>query len=82
MYITLNFFQDNGTIQTVFPTSDDKILREAETLALEAQTSRQFTDVNKFSLKCLDCNIYLVGQTEAVAHAKDSGHSNFGEVTS
>jgi len=75
-------FQDNGSIQTVFPRTDDKILREAETLAMEAQTSRQFTDVNKFSLRCLDCGVYLKGQTEAVGHAKDTGHSNFGEVNS
>lgn len=65
----------------MFPTADDKILREAETLALEAQTSRQFTDVDKFTLKCLDCNVYLIGQREALGHAKESGHSNFGEVT-
>lgn len=60
--------------------SDERILQEAETLAREANSSRQFTDVNKFSLKCLDCQVLLKGQTEAQEHAKTSGHINFGEV--
>ncbi|XP_046683946.1 ubiquitin thioesterase OTU1 [Homalodisca vitripennis] len=73
--------ESTGTIQTIFPTSDEKILHEAETLAREAQSSRQFTDVDKFSLKCNECGIYLVGQTEALKHAKETGHSSFGEVS-
>uniref|UniRef100_A0A1B6GCP4 Ubiquitin thioesterase OTU n=1 Tax=Cuerna arida TaxID=1464854 RepID=A0A1B6GCP4_9HEMI len=73
--------ESTGTIQTIFPTSDEKILREAETLAREAQSSHQFTDVNKFSLKCNECGMYLVGQAEALKHAKETGHSSFGEVS-
>lgn len=53
---------------------------EAEELAREAKSSRQFTDVNKFTLKCLVCNIFLSGQVQAQQHAKNTGHANFGEV--
>lgn len=67
-------------IQTMFESADEQILREAETLAREAKSSRQFTDVNKFTLKCMVCNILLKGQTEAQSHAKSTGHTNFGEV--
>ena len=66
-------------IQTVFPTSDPTILAQAMELASEAKASRQFTDVNKFSLRCLVCNKALTGQTEAQQHAKITGHINFGE---
>lgn len=64
----------------MFPITDEKILQDAELLAQEAKSSRQFTDVNKFSLKCLDCQVLLKGQSEAQEHAKSSGHVNFGEV--
>lgn len=56
------------------------MLQEAKLLAHEAKSSRQFTDVNKFTLKCMVCNILLKGQVEAQSHAKSTGHANFGEV--
>jgi ubiquitin thioesterase OTU1 len=71
---------DGGSIQTIFPTDDDKIMREAEELAREANSSRQFTDVNKFTLKCMNCDMHLSGQLQAREHAQSTGHMNFGEV--
>ncbi|KAG5899169.1 hypothetical protein JTB14_029003 [Gonioctena quinquepunctata] len=71
---------DGGKIRTIFQTDDDKILREAQQLAYEAKSSRQFTDVDKFTLKCMVCNILLKGQTAAQEHAHSTGHTNFGEV--
>ncbi|RZB73462.1 OTU and/or ubiquitin domain containing protein [Asbolus verrucosus] len=71
---------DGSNIQTIFPTDDDKIMKEAEELAKEAKSSRQFTDVNKFTLKCMVCNVYLNGQLQAREHAQSTGHMNFGEV--
>ncbi|KAF5305479.1 hypothetical protein FQA39_LY01570 [Lamprigera yunnana] len=68
------------TIQTIFPSDDDRILRDAEQLAFEAKSSRQFTDVTKFTLKCMVCNIMLSGQTQAQEHALITGHAEFGEV--
>ncbi|XP_056640787.1 ubiquitin thioesterase OTU1 [Diorhabda sublineata] len=71
---------NGGKIQTIFPTDDDRILQLAEQLAHEAKSSRQFTDVNKFTLKCMVCNVLLKGQVAAQEHAQSTGHANFGEV--
>lgn len=69
-----------GGIQTVFPAEDMDIYHEAEQLAKEAKSSRQFTDLNKFTLKCMICDKFLTGQVEAQKHAKETMHTNFGEV--
>jgi len=53
---------------------------EASQLAKEARSSRQYTDVQKFTLMCNDCKIRLSGQVAAQQHAKDTGHMSFGEV--
>lgn len=66
--------------KTMFPIEDQSIYAQAEQLAKEAQSSRQFTDVDKFSLKCNQCDILLKGQVQAQQHAKSTGHTNFGEV--
>ncbi|KOB76661.1 Cysteine-type peptidase [Operophtera brumata] len=49
-------------------------------LAHEAKSSRQFTDLNKFTLKCQVCDTLLTGQAEAQRHAKETSHTSFGEV--
>ncbi|KAM3960966.1 yod1 deubiquitinase [Aphomia sociella] len=79
-YDPLYLEQSDGGIQTVFPAEDMDIYREAEQLAQEAKSSRQFTDLNKFTLKCMVCDKFLTGQVEAQRHAKETMHSNFGEV--
>lgn len=66
--------------KTIFPIEDNGVYAQAEQLANEAKSSRQFTDVNRFTLKCIDCDCLLKGQVEAQQHAKKSGHVNFGEV--
>ncbi|TRY57403.1 hypothetical protein DNTS_026599 [Danionella cerebrum] len=66
--------------QTVFSSTDDVILAESLKLADEACRKRQFTDVNQFALRCMVCQTGLVGQKEAREHAKETGHTNFGEV--
>lgn len=71
---------DGGSIQTMFPAQDEKILFEAAELAKEVKSSRQFTDIQKFTLMCNDCKARLNGQLEAQRHAKETGHMNFGEV--
>ncbi|XP_033214738.1 ubiquitin thioesterase OTU1 isoform X2 [Belonocnema kinseyi] len=66
--------------QTIFQAEDSRILQQASELAKEANSSRQYTDVQKFTLKCEDCGVMLSGQVAATHHAKDTGHTNFGEV--
>ncbi|XP_063274246.1 ubiquitin thioesterase OTU1 isoform X2 [Prinia subflava] len=66
--------------QTIFPSSDDVVLAQALELADEARRKRQFTDVNRFALRCMVCHKGLTGQLEARQHARETGHANFGEV--
>lgn len=69
-----------GNPLTIFPLEAASVYQQAEQLAKEAKSSRQFTDVNKFTLKCMICDVMLTGQVEAQQHAKSTGHANFGEV--
>ncbi|KAJ6622856.1 Ubiquitin thioesterase OTU1 [Pseudolycoriella hygida] len=69
-----------GPVKTMFSIEDDTVMQQAQQLAMEAKSSRQFTDVDRFSLKCMQCDCLLVGQVEAQQHAKSTGHTNFGEV--
>ncbi|CAK1545984.1 unnamed protein product [Leptosia nina] len=79
-YDPLYLEQSDGGLQTVFPAEDMDIYKEAEQLAKEAKSSRQFTDLNKFTLKCMICDQLLTGQVEAQKHAKETLHTKFGEV--
>uniref|UniRef100_A0AAZ1XKN5 Ubiquitin thioesterase OTU n=1 Tax=Oreochromis aureus TaxID=47969 RepID=A0AAZ1XKN5_OREAU len=75
------FGEDAGYHKRVLLIYDDGvILAQALELAGEARRKRQFTDVNRFALRCMVCQTGLVGQKEAREHAKETGHTNFGEV--
>ncbi|XP_055966543.1 ubiquitin thioesterase OTU1 [Sorex fumeus] len=65
---------------TIFSANDDIVLVQALELADEARRKRQFTDVNRFTLRCMVCQKGLTGQAEAREHAKETGHTSFGEV--
>ena len=67
-------------IQTIFTTSDDAALVQALKVAEKAHQACQYTDVANFTLRCLTCNTKLTGQRSAQAHAKETGHGNFGEI--
>lgn len=69
-----------GPPKTIFSIEEEDVLLQAEQLAKEAKSSRQFTDVNRFTLRCIQCDAMLIGQVEAQHHAKTTGHTNFGEV--
>lgn len=69
-----------GAPATIFPVEEAGVYQQAEQLAKEAKSSRQFTNVDKFSLRCLQCDVMLVGQLQATQHAKATGHTNFGEI--
>lgn len=55
------------------------MLEAAQMLANEAKSSRQYTDVNRFTLKCHDCGYIMIGQSQAQEHAKMTAHTNFNE---
>ncbi|KAM9321024.1 ubiquitin thioesterase OTU1 [Gastrophryne carolinensis] len=74
------FLEPDMPPMTIFPISDDDALLQALELADDARKKRQFTDVNKFALRCMVCQKGLTGQSAARDHAKETGHTNFGEV--
>lgn len=65
-------------VETMFPAGD-AVLDSALTVATELQKKRQFVDPNRFTLMCGNCSIGIVGQKEAIEHAKATGHTNFQE---
>ncbi|KAL6052751.1 Ubiquitin thioesterase OTU1 [Balamuthia mandrillaris] len=65
---------------TVFSVSDEYVMRKAQVIAQDLQKKKQFVDTGNFTLRCLVCSTGLVGQKEAVEHAKLTGHTNFGQT--
>jgi len=68
---------------THLPPSDDPrcnvVDLKMRALVREQHLARSFTDTANFSLRCLVCQKGLKGESEAVSHAKETGHANFGE---
>lgn len=70
-----------GVKKTLFSEEEaPEVFEMAQNLAREAKSSRQFTDVGNFTLRCLQCDTQLKGQIQAQSHAKETGHFKFGEV--
>lgn len=69
------------TTKTIFSVADNYALVMAQEIGEEAKKSHQYTNVHSFTLQCSVCNKGLTGQHEAVKHAKETGHSNFAEVS-
>jgi len=68
---------------TVFPILGDKntdpILQGLGKLAAKLRAKKAFTNTATFDLKCEICRKGLKGEKEARAHAKETGHTDFGE---
>lgn len=80
-YDPLGVMTSDGTpIQTVFNCNDEMWIAEAQVLGDEARKMNQFTNLSNFQLRCLICRLPLTGQAAAVQHAKETNHTNFGEV--
>lgn len=71
--------QPEASDLTVFDSNDMVTYEQALGVARELKQKRQFTDTGKFSLRCGVCYIGLVGEREAVEHARATGHTNFSE---
>lgn len=71
---------DLGFDQTVFSqSSDGYALAATLQLAKKLNMQRYYTDTAGFALKCEICKKALKGEKEAQAHAKATGHAQFGE---
>ena len=51
----------------------------AQAVIASAHKERKFTDTGSFTIRCLVCQRGLVGEKDAIAHAKETGHTNFSE---
>eukprot|EP00897_Mesotaenium_endlicherianum_P007160 jgi/Mesen1/6472/ME000330S05495 len=71
--------------QTIFAVDSSGDIGRPARLALklieEQHRARSYTDTTNFTLRCAVCQQGVIGQKEAVAHAKATGHSNFQEFT-
>ncbi|KAL8153648.1 hypothetical protein V2J09_011408 [Rumex salicifolius] len=69
--------------QTIFGVLGDRTIGPAERLALnfakEQQRKRKLQTLPNFTLRCGVCQMGVIGQKEAVEHAKATGHANFQE---
>ncbi|XP_054819543.1 OVARIAN TUMOR DOMAIN-containing deubiquitinating enzyme 2 [Prosopis cineraria] len=69
--------------QTIFVVQRDRSIGRVERLALDfvrdQQRKRSYTDTANFTLRCGVCQIGVVGQKEAMEHARATGHANFQE---
>ncbi|KAL6202359.1 hypothetical protein ACLB2K_026067 [Fragaria x ananassa] len=68
--------------QTIFAVTNKTIgAVEGLTLKLvkDQQSKRSYTDTANFTLRCGVCQVGLIGQKEAVEHAKATSHVNFQE---
>lgn len=66
--------------QTQFSkTSDGFALAAALELRQKLQANHYYTDTAGFALRCEICKKALRGEKEAQAHAKQTGHTSFGE---
>ncbi|CAK4250819.1 unnamed protein product [Aphanomyces euteiches] len=66
--------------KTLFAINDFAKVENASVLAVEAHQNHQYTDLGGFSIQCMQCRKAFTGQSQAQAHANETGHYEFGEV--
>eukprot|EP01006_Ploeotia_vitrea_P024536 TRINITY_DN57358_c0_g1_i1.p1 TRINITY_DN57358_c0_g1~~TRINITY_DN57358_c0_g1_i1.p1 ORF type:complete len:341 (+),score=29.70 TRINITY_DN57358_c0_g1_i1:29-1051(+) len=70
---------DEDGYLTLFSPADPLPMQKSQQMAAELKKAHAFTDVGSFTLKCLICGKGLAGETEAVKHGRETGHTNFSE---
>jgi ubiquitin thioesterase OTU1 len=67
--------------ETRWATDDDAVLEKALELAQRLQRLHYYTDTTDFVIKCELCNWIGQGTKEAAQHERETGHSQFGELS-
>jgi ubiquitin thioesterase OTU1 len=70
---------DHSKDTTRFAASDASAAQGALAVAAALRAKGKFVDQARFTLRCDVCALGVVGQVEAVEHAKASGHTAFSE---
>ena len=65
---------------TIFLSTDEETLQEVKEVARSLRESQQFINLSTGGLQCKVCFAQLDGEAAAIAHAKATGHQNFGQV--
>ena len=66
---------------TKWSTDDPEVLGKARELAGKLQSLHYYTDTTDFVIKCEICHWIGQGTREAAKHEKETGHSQFGEMS-
>ena len=69
----------DGRHQSLFSPDDEDAKAGAIALAAKAKAEGKYVDLAGFNLRCEACRAALTGEHAAMAHAKDTGHSQFVE---
>ncbi|KAL9102279.1 MAG: hypothetical protein Q9163_002548 [Psora crenata] len=64
----------------VFDSSDELVLQGSIELCRMLQDRHYYTDTTKFNVKCNICGAMMSGEKGATEHAKNTGHTDFGEA--
>lgn len=80
-YDALHRREYGGGVTTVFDVTDEAAMASALKVTADAHASRQFTDTANFTLRCGACGKGIVGERDALAHARETGHTNFQEFS-
>mmetsp|Transcript_13456 Transcript_13456/g.29175 ORF Transcript_13456/g.29175 Transcript_13456/m.29175 type:complete len:319 (+) Transcript_13456:41-997(+) len=79
-YDSISLSIADGALElTQFPADDHGVLAALKKFAAQFRASGEYTDTARFKLRCGDCSARLTGETEAIQHAKQTGHANFRE---
>jgi len=66
----------------VFASDDVLVLSAVEDLVQDMHKKHKFVNLAGFKLQCMVCRKELRGQKDAALHAKETGHAQFGEISS
>ncbi|KAF8449639.1 hypothetical protein BGX38DRAFT_1269953 [Terfezia claveryi] len=73
------FLQNPDKDTCIFDRDDQGILQAAMELVRKLKQRKYFTDTKRFTLRYGVCGLGLVGEDAARAHARKTGHTEFGE---
>jgi len=66
---------------TIFNPKDASVEKEFEKFMEKEHKSGKFVDEYNYTLKCEQCGKLFKGNNEATAHAKQTGHTQFGQAS-
>ena len=64
----------------VLPLDNTDAVQMTKGVADELRRMKDYVNLERFELQCLVCGAGLRGQDDAVKHATETGHQNFGQM--